>query len=153
VGEGDTIRLVVIAIDPVARRMTFSLKQAGPDPWNGVHERYATDTVVSGKVTRIAEFGAFVELEPGLEGLVHISELSPQRVRQVGDVVKVGQDVRVRILEIDAENRRMGLSLKRADAGSAALSGAAAEAPAEKPAPSKSQLKKKKPPLRGGLDF
>src|SRR5438876_3408613 len=114
VREGDTVRLVVLSVDPVARRMSFSLKQAGPDPWKTVNERYATDMVVPGTVTRTVDFGAFVELEPGLEGLVHISELSDRSVRQTTDVVKTGQAVQVRVLEIDAEARRISLSIKRA---------------------------------------
>src|SRR5947208_5642777 len=99
--EGDTIRLVVLSVDPAARRMSFSLKQAGPDPWKTVNERYATEMVVPGTITRTADFGAFVELEPGLEGLVHISELSDRPVRLVTDVAKTGQQVQVRILTID----------------------------------------------------
>lgn len=144
--EGDTLKLVVLSVDPVARRMSFSLKQAGPDPWTTVHDRYATDTVVPATVTRTVDFGAFVELEPGLEGLVHISELSDQRVRASSDVVKPGQQVRVRILEIDKDARRIALSLKRA-AGVPAADAAAAAASAQP------QKKKKRPELRGGLDF
>jgi ribosomal protein S1 len=147
VKEGDTVKLVVISVDPSQRRMSFSLKQAGPDPWKTVKERYAVGMSVSGQVTRTTDFGAFVELEPGLEGLVHISELSNQRVKSPGDVVKIGQDVTVRVLEIDAEARRIGLSLRQGTikAGAAApVSEAAASAPAKK---------KKRPELRGGLDF
>ena len=103
VKEGDTQRLVVIAMDPSLRKMTFSLKQAGPDPWKQVKDKYALDMVVSGAVTRVVDFGAFVEMEPGLEGLVHISELDAKRVRASSDVVKPGQEVKVRILEIDPE--------------------------------------------------
>ncbi len=147
VKEGDTLRLVVLSVDPAARRMSFSLKQAGPDPWKTANERYATDMVVSGTITRTADFGAFVELEPGLEGLAHISELSDKPVRQVTDAVKPGEQVQVRILTIDPENRRISLSIKRAV-------GAAAPSTASTPAPtSKTQAKKKRPPLRGGLDF
>ena len=98
VKEGDTVRLVVIALDPTAKKLTFSLKQAGPDPWKDAKDRYAVDSVVDGRVTRVVDFGAFVELEPGLEGLVHISELDAKRVRASGDVVKPGQDVKVRVL-------------------------------------------------------
>src|SRR5205085_8961244 len=112
--EGDTLRLVVISLDPAAKRLSFSLKQAGPDPWKTVNERYAVDMTVSGTVTRTADFGAFVEVEPGLEGLVHISELATQRVRAVSDVVKIGQPVNVRIIDIDQEGRRMSLSIRRA---------------------------------------
>src|SRR4051812_28343825 len=125
--------------------MSFSLKQAGPDPWKQVNDKYATEMVVSGTVTRTVDFGAFVELEPGLEGLVHISELSDRQVRQTTDVVKPGQPVQVRVIEIDQEARRISLSIKRAV-------GAAATATATPATPS-GQPKKRKTPLRGGLDF
>jgi small subunit ribosomal protein S1 len=144
VKEGDTLKLVVLSIDPVARRLSFSLKQAGPDPWSKVHERYALETNVTGKVTRVVDFGAFVELEPGLEGLVHLTELSSGDVRLASRAVKLDQEVRVRILEIDQENRRVSLSIKRAIETEG--SGAAAPTPAQ-------PKKKKGPPLRGGLDF
>ena len=144
VKEGDTLRLVVLSVDPAAKRMSFSLKQSGPDPWSNVAERYATDMVVSGKVTRVVDFGAFVELEPGLEGLVHISELADQRVHSAGDVVKPGDDVRVRVIEVDPAGRRMSLSLKRANEPAVAAPAAAATT---------SDKKKKRPQLRGGLDF
>jgi small subunit ribosomal protein S1 len=144
VREGDTVRLVVISIDPGNRKISFSLKQAGPDPWKTANEKYATEMVVSGTITRTVDFGAFVELEPGLEGLVHISELADRPVRQTTDVVRPGQAVQVRILEIDAEGRRVSLSIKRAIGAS---TGAPAT-PASSPSP-----KKRKTPLRGGLDF
>jgi small subunit ribosomal protein S1 len=149
VKEGDTVKLVVLSLDPVARRMSFSMKQAGPDPWKTVSQRYATDMIVSGTVTRTAEFGAFVELEPGLEGLVHISELADQRVRAASDVAKVGQQVQVQVLDVDPEARRMSLSIKRAKAAGAQ---AAAEASAATAA-AQPQKPKKKIELRGGLDF
>jgi ribosomal protein S1 len=92
VKEGDTHRLVVIAIDPARAKLTFSLKQAGPDPWKDAKDRYALDMVVSGTVTRVVDFGAFIEVEAGLEGLVHISELDNRRVRASSDVVKQAAD-------------------------------------------------------------
>jgi small subunit ribosomal protein S1 len=145
---GDTTKLVVISIDSAQRRMSFSLKQAGPDPWSTVKDRFAQDMVVDGKVTRVVDFGAFVELEPGLEGLVHISELANQRVRAASDVVKPGQEVKVRVLEIDKDARRVSLSLRRATEPQAiAPTGTTVPASA---APAK---KKKRPELRGGLDF
>jgi small subunit ribosomal protein S1 len=145
---GDTIKLVVISLDPAARRMSFSLKQSGPDPWSTVKDRFAQDMVVDGKVTRVVDFGAFVELEPGLEGLVHISELSNQRVRSAADVVKPGQEVKVRVLEVDKDARRVSLSLRRAtDPQPAAATGTTAAAPTP---PAK---KKKRPELRGGLEW
>jgi ribosomal protein S1 len=140
--EGDTLRLVVLSIDPVARRLSFSLKQAGPDPWASVRERYTTDSMIPGVVTRVVDFGAFVEIEPGLEGLIHISELSDQPLRSAANAVKPGQEVNVRVLEIDKENRRMSLSLKRATRAAQAADVPPTAAP-----------KKKRPQLRGGLDF
>ncbi len=145
---GDTLRLVVLSIDPAQKRISFSLKQAGPDPWATVEDRYALEMVVAGTITRVADFGAFVELEPGLEGLVHISELSDQRVRTPGDVVKAGEQVNVRILEIDKKARRIGLSIRKA-----AIPTAAEAMNAPTPAPAASAPKKKRPELRGGLDF
>jgi small subunit ribosomal protein S1 len=143
VREGDTVRLVVLSVDPVAKKMSFSLKQAGPDPWKTVSEKYATEMVTSGTVTRTVDFGAFVELEPGLEGLVHISELADKPVRQVTDIVKTGQQVQVRVIEIDAEARRISLSIKRA---------IGAQAGTITPS-TPTQQKKRKTPLRGGLDW
>ena len=143
VKEGDTIKVVVISLDPLQKRMSFSLKQAGGDPWAGIEGKYMTDMVVPGKVTRTAEFGAFVELEAGLEGLVHVSEISEQRIRSAGDVLKPGQDVRVRVLEVDKDRRRISLSIRRANEP-------AVEAPVAVADPAK---KKKRPQLRGGLEF
>jgi small subunit ribosomal protein S1 len=152
--EGDTVRLVVLSVDPAQRRISFSLKQAGPDPWKAAAEKYAVGQTVTGQVTRTADFGAFVELEPGLEGLVHVSELSNQRVRTPTDVVKIGQELSVRILEIDAEGRRMSLSARQSATGGArapAKPGAPGAAPAAPP-PTPA-TKKKRPQLRGGLEF
>lgn len=145
VKEGDIIKLVVISLDPAQRRMSLSLKQAGPDPWSSVGDRYAVDMVVAGKVTRVVDFGAFVELEPGLEGLVHISELADHRVRTAAEAVKAGQEVRVRVLEVDKANRRISLSIRRAAEPAIAV--------AAPPAETKPGKKKKKPELRGGLDW
>src|SRR5436190_14538835 len=114
VKQGDTLRLVVLNIDPPQRKLTFSLKQAGPDPWKESADKFTPDAIVTGKVTRVVDFGAFVELEPGLEGLVHISEISERRVRTAADAVKPGDEVKVRILEVDKEARRVSLSIRRA---------------------------------------
>ena len=145
VHEGDTVKLVVLSIDPAQKRISFSLKQAGPDPWATVGDRYAVDMVVDGTITRIVEFGAFVELEAGLEGLVHISELAGQRISSAASAVKTGQVVRVRILDVDKDSRRLGLSIKRV----AEIESAPSSAIPANSAPAK----KKKTELRGGLDF
>jgi small subunit ribosomal protein S1 len=142
VKEGDTLRLVVLTVDPLAKKMSFSLKQAGPDPWKTVGDRYARDMTVDGTVTRVVDFGAFVELEPGLEGLVHISELANNRVKAAGDVVKPGQAVRVRVVDVEPEARRISLSLKQVTPVAAATSGSTVL-----------PQKTKRPQLRGGLDY
>jgi small subunit ribosomal protein S1 len=150
---GDTIKLVVITLDPVAKKLTFSLKQAGPDPWATVKERYATDMVVTGKVTRVVDFGAFIELEPGLEGLVHISELAPTRVRAASDVVKPGQEVQVRVLELDKDARRASLSIRRATEPQRSAGATIETAGTAAAAATSAKSKKKRPELRGGLDW
>lgn len=149
--EGDTVKLVVLTCDTTARKMSFSLKQAGVDPWKQVHTKYSTDSTVDGKVTRVVDFGAFVELEAGLEGLIHISEVSDKRVKSAGDVVKPGQEVKVRILEINSDARRMSLSLRRVFASESTPASAGAGATVAVAAtPAK---KKDRTQLRGGLDF
>jgi small subunit ribosomal protein S1 len=151
VKEGDTVKLVVLSIDPAQRRASFSLKQAGPDPWKTVKDKLAVGMTATGTITRLADFGAFVELEPGLEGLVHISELSNQRVRTPGDVVKPGQEVSVRVLELDPEGRRISLSMRQPTASSGGAKLPAT--PAAAAAPASPVKKKKRPELRGGLEF
>ncbi|HEV7298790.1 MAG TPA: S1 RNA-binding domain-containing protein [Tepidisphaeraceae bacterium] len=147
--EGDTVKVVVLSIDPAARRCSFSMKQAGPNPWSTIDERYAPHSVIEGTVTRVAEFGAFVELEPGLEGLVHISELSDRRVSTASSVVSPGQVVKVQVMEIDKDARRVSLSLKRASEGARS---ATARGEVAVPTPAAPISKKKRPQLRGGLD-
>ena len=112
VKDGDIIKLLVMAVDPDKRRITLSLKQAGGDPWADAASKYGAGANVEAVVTKIADFGAFVEVEQGIEGLVHISELSDKRVNTVGDVVKVGLRYQFRVLEIDTKNHRLRLSLK-----------------------------------------
>lgn len=143
--EGDTLRLVVIALDVNAKKITFSLKQAAPDPWSDAPNKFSRGSVIEGTVLRTAEFGAFVEIEKGVEGLVHISELADHRVKTVSDVVKPGDRVQVRVLEVDPENRRLSLSIRRSK--EPATPEPAAAAPA---APVK---KKSNRVLRGGLEF
>ena len=145
VKEGDTIKLVTIGVDPAARKMTFSLKQAGPDPWSTALDKYAVNMLATGTVTRVVDFGAFVELEPGLEGLIHISELAPTRIRAASDVVKPGQEVKVRVMELSKDARRIALSLKCATEPVAPVAAAVPAGPPPK--------KKKRPELRGGLDW
>ena len=112
---GQEIDAKVIKIDPDKRRISISMKQLQKHPWDVVPEKYKTGERVRGTVTRIADFGAFVELEPGIEGLIHISEMSwVKRVRSAGDVVKPGDTVEAVILGISMGERRMSLGLKQA---------------------------------------
>ena len=108
---GDQVKVKVLKIDRVARKLTLGLKQLTPSPWEAASEKYPRGMMVKGKVSKIMDFGAFVELEPGIEGLIHISELSPTRVRRVVDIVKPAQEVEVRILKVEPEVKRIALSL------------------------------------------
>lgn len=145
--EGDNVRVSVLEVDAQKRRMSLSLKAMGADPWVGVADRFVPDAVMSGAVTRLADFGAFVRLEDGVEGLVHISELSEQRVRRVSDVVEVGKVVEVRVLSVDVERRRISLSMKRLSGADGDADAAGEPAPKGKPR----KERKRERPLRGGL--
>jgi small subunit ribosomal protein S1 len=114
VQAGQRVKVVVLKVDREKRKISLGLKQLQASPWDDVEQRFPHSTVVTGKVTRIMEFGAFVELEPGVEGLIHISELAPQRVYRVTDIVQEGQEVKVMILSVDKNKRRISLSLKAA---------------------------------------
>jgi small subunit ribosomal protein S1 len=119
----------VLDIDRDRQRISLGLKQTQTDPWQQVLEAYGEGDVVSGKVTKVVTFGAFVEILPGVEGLVHISELAQHHVENPREVVSQGDTVNVRILEVDAERRRLSLSLKRVDDGMPLQPGAGEDAP------------------------
>ena len=93
-------------------KISLGLKQNQPEPWSVINDKYEVGQVVDGKVVQIKEYGAFVELEPGLDGLVHISEVAHKRVTNIADEISVGQDVQAQILEIDTDRKRISLSLK-----------------------------------------
>lgn len=112
VKEGDVVEVSILNIDVEKKRLSLSLKALGEDPWATIAQRYAEGSRVKGKVVRTTDFGAFVSLEDGIDGLIHISELSDERVRAVTDKVQVGQEVEVRVLSVDAEAKKIGLSLK-----------------------------------------
>jgi small subunit ribosomal protein S1 len=125
---GQTVRVKVLDIDRERQRISLGLKQTQADPWQQVLESYHEGDIVSGKVTKVVTFGAFVEILPGVEGLVHISELAQHHVENPREVVSQGDTVNVRILEVDAERRRLSLSLKRVDEGMPVQPGAGEEA-------------------------
>ncbi len=110
--KGQEVETVVLEIDAANQRISLGLKQAQEDPWSNITSHYAVGQLVKGKVSKIASFGAFVELEGGVDGLVHISQLSDDHVERVKDAIKVGQEVEARIVRIDTEGRRIGLSMK-----------------------------------------
>jgi small subunit ribosomal protein S1 len=116
---GQDVKVKVLDIDRDRQRISLGLKQTQSDPWQQVVESYSEGDVVQGRVTKVVTFGAFVEILPGVEGLVHISELAQHHVENPREVVSQGQAVNVLILEIDAERRRLSLSLKRVEDGAA----------------------------------
>lgn len=113
---GDTVRVVVTGVDPGRERISLSIKRLTPDPWDLVAARFSVGTEADAVITRLMPFGAFARLADGLEGLVHISELAGQRVTQPSDVVAVGDQVRVRVVGVDDERRRLSLSIRQATA-------------------------------------
>jgi small subunit ribosomal protein S1 len=112
---GQTVKVKVLDIDRDRQRISLGLKQTQNDPWQQVLESYGEGDVVEGRVTKVVTFGAFVEILPGVEGLVHISELAQHHVENPREVVSQGQAVNVKIIEIDGERRRLSLSLKRVE--------------------------------------
>jgi small subunit ribosomal protein S1 len=127
---GDTVRVKVLDIDRERQRISLGLKQTQEDPWQRVLDSYGSGDVLEGKVTKVVAFGAFVEIVSGVEGLVHISELAEHHVESPSEVVAPGDEVRVRILEIDEERRRISLSIKRVDGQGLPLRDAQAPEPA-----------------------
>lgn len=112
VKEGDTIEAAIIACEPSDKRISLSLKAMSENPWSSAAQRYEVGTKVKGKVVRTTDFGAFVSLEDGIDGLIHISELSDNRVRAVTDVVKPDDEVEARVLSVDSEANKIGLTLR-----------------------------------------
>jgi small subunit ribosomal protein S1 len=139
--KGQKMQCVVLAVDEEKMRVALGLKQLSEDPWlRSIPEHYLPGQIVRGKVTKITNFGVFVELEEELEGLLHVSELADHKVENPKDVVKLGDELEVKILRVDSEERKIGLSLKRAQWA------AAEEARAGEP----SQPTKRRGGLEGG---
>jgi small subunit ribosomal protein S1 len=112
--KGEEVECVVLEVEPSSQRISLGLKQAQEDPWNSISEKYAVGTLVKGKISKLASFGAFVELQAGIDGLVHISQISEDRVENVRDILRPGQEVEARVVKIDPVERRIGLSIKAA---------------------------------------
>ncbi|MBO5900565.1 MAG: 30S ribosomal protein S1 [Lentisphaeria bacterium] len=109
---GQEVEVVILEINPAQQRISLGLKQAESDPWSNINELYKVGDIVKGSVTKITAFGAFVELSNKIDGLIHISQLSHDRVDKVKDVLKVGDDVEARVIKVDTDERRIGLSIK-----------------------------------------
>lgn len=142
--EGDSARVQVIHVDLEKRKITLSLKALAEDPWKNVTEKYPPDAIVSAMVKQIVDFGAFCQLEEGVEGLVHISEMSDKRIKTPHEAVKVGDVVQVRVKAVDSGQHRVSLSMRLQKPEPIQH---IASAEAARPAPPK-----KKKILRGGLD-
>lgn len=142
---GDEVEVKVLRIDRAAQRVGLGLKQLAPSPWDDIEDRLERGATLKGKVTRLADFGAFVEIEPGVEGLVHVSELATRKVFRVKDYAQPGQEVEVRILDINPDARRISLSMKPLPAAPVAEPEEDEDdaPPAPKP--------ERKVPLKGGL--
>jgi small subunit ribosomal protein S1 len=148
--KGDEVKCVVIEVDQEKQRVGLGIKQLTEDPWvEAIPGAYRPGMIVKGKITKITNFGVFVELEDGLEGLLHISELSDQKIENPLDVVKPGQEVDVKILRVDTDDRKIGLSLKRAQWGAGETGGKGDGASAAVDA---FVVPKRPKPTRGGMD-
>ena len=147
--KGEEVECRVLSVDQERRRIALGLKQLDEDPWvNDIPNRYQPGELVKGKVTKITNFGVFVGLEDGLEGLLHISELADHKVENPEEIVKVGDDIEVKILRVDTDDRKIGLSRKRVDWAEEDEAAAAAEA-AEETRPTTAAAPPKD--LKGGL--
>ncbi|HPS53503.1 MAG TPA: S1 RNA-binding domain-containing protein, partial [Phycisphaerae bacterium] len=149
---GDMVKLRVLKIEPENHRMSLSLKRIGDDPWVGAEVRWPAGSVAEGTVTRITEFGAFVSLGEGVEGLVHISQLSPKRVNSAHEVVREGQAVKAVVLEVDEQRRRISLSLKKLQEDAAGQAAAESQGTMDDLKRVNNTETKKSKKRKGGLD-
>jgi len=159
VQAGQQVNVRVLKIEPARHRISLSLKRVGADPWQGASVRWPAESFVEGMVTRVVDFGAFVQLAPGVDGLIHISELTEGHVQDVGSVVRPGQEVRVKVLQVDEDRRRISLSLRQgqqeappSDRPEAAPPSAPeATYDADSPPPDR-RTRRRRRDLKGGLD-
>ena len=112
--SGDPVEVFIISVDRAAKRVALSLKRLKPDPWATIRERYQIGQLISGMITNVVSFGAFMRVEDGVEGLIHVSELAEGQFLHPRNVVKEGDVVTARVLNIDSTQRRLGLSLRKA---------------------------------------
>lgn len=110
--EGQIVDVKIIGLDKESKKLSLSMKELIAKPWDNVKEKYPEDSIVLGKVVRLNDFGAFVELEPGVDGLVHISKISHNRIEHPSEALKIGEEIKAKILSVDEEKKRISLSIK-----------------------------------------
>jgi small subunit ribosomal protein S1 len=125
--KGDTVEAVVLAVDRNNKKISLGIKQLQQDPWDNIEKEYPMNSTIEGTVSKITNFGAFVKLPSGIEGLVHISELADHNVNKVEDILKVGQKETFRVINVNKEDRKLGLSLKKEGSSSSQEAPARAE--------------------------
>jgi len=131
--KGDEVEGIVLEVDKANQRIAVGMKQLTPDPWEGIDQLYKVGDLVTGKVTKLASFGAFIGLQHDIDGLVHISQISEERIDKIKNVLKVDQEVTARVIKIDKSDRRIGLSIKAANYSSDQLKAEQAALDALKP--------------------
>ena len=112
VSEGQELELIILNVDPAKKKIALGYKQLQPKPWDTVAEKYHAGDVIKGKVVRIVPFGAFIQLEPMIDGLVHISQITTHRLEKVEDALRLGDEVEAKVLEVNAEKRKISLSMR-----------------------------------------
>ena len=115
VAVGDTVKVKVLNVDPERERISLSIKETFPGPWENINEKVKEGSIIEGTVKRLVSFGAFVEVLPGVEGLVHISQISHKHIGTPQEVLEVGQKVNVKVLSVNEEEKRISLSIKEAE--------------------------------------
>ncbi len=148
VEPGAMVEVEVLSVDVQKRRISLSMKSVQDNPWDNIEQKYIKDEIYTGTVERLTDFGAFVTLEPGVDGLIHISEMSEKHVNRASDVLEKGQEIQVKVKGVDASNRRISLTLK----GLAGSSDDAQQQDSNEQEKTK-PAKKKNRPMRGGLDW
>ena len=149
---GQEVEVQILEVDPEKKKISLSMRQLQSNPWTLAEQTYPVGSSVTGKVTRVADFGAFVMLEPGVEGLVHISQLSRERVRAVSDVLSQGQEVEAKVMEVDLSRRRISLSIKamQEPSGGDGGMGEGGMPPEDDPRESRRRQRRRNQNLRGG---
>jgi len=142
--KGDNVEAIVLAVDPDNRKISLGIKQLQQDPWEQIEQKYPTGSVVEGIITKTTNFGAFVKFQDGIEGLVHISELANKEIAKVEDIIKVGEKATFKIIKVNQEERKLGLSLKALTAPQETVKEEKEETRATKTAP-QATFKKKAP--------